>query len=258
MIDRRALLLSCPAIALHGRAWGEPAAGVFVMATDAEEDTYYGIWLRRVYGEALRRQGLKLEAVIANNRRSALLASQGQIDGDMVRAPSYGASHPELVMLEAPMYPVNFSLYARAATPDVARMSDLRTAKGTVVYRKGVLICERLMKNLLPPDRLVEVSTAESALGMLKRGRARFYCEVDSLMTNTLTPAAVNKGLSAFKLFDIGSPMLLHGFVQQRHAELAARLSDTLKQMKDEGLFDKYRAEALQQIGANAAPEVTR
>lgn len=245
-MNRRSL---CLAACFGLPAWGQQGTtpNTLVLTTDAEESTYYGIWLRRVYGEALRRLGMQLETVRAPTKRGDMLAAQGQSDGEMGRAPSYAAAHPELVMVDAPLYTISFTIYSRGAVPEVTSLNDLRDTKDVVVFRRGVMVCDRALKAVVPPERLTEVGTPAQALGMLARGHARFYCEVNASVTNELMSTA-DKSLSAFRLFDIGEPIRLKGFLVARHAALAPKLAAALRQMEAEGLYERYHAEALARL----------
>lgn len=67
-------------------------------------------------------------------------------------------------------------------------------------------------------------------------------------------PAARAGDTPPQKLFEIVEPLQLYPYLQRRHAALAPRLAATLRQMKAEGLFERYRVEVLRQLAAEMRP----
>lgn len=252
-VGNRRAWLTWLGLSLCATARAQAPQPKFVMSTDAEDGSYYGLWMRRIYAEALQRLGLQLEPLFAPPKRASLLSEQGQIDGEMVRAPVYAAAHPELVMVDMPMIAVTFGVYAQSAQPGIDALADLAKADGLVAFRRGVVTCQSALKPLLPTDRIVEVTSTESALGMLARGHARFVCELDSSVANTLTMTGARETAPVQKLFDVGAPLQLYPYLHGRHAALAPKLAATLRQMKSEGMFERYRVEVLRQMSADAA-----
>ncbi len=234
------------------------APPAFVLGTDADETTFYGLWLRRVYAEALRRLDMRLEAAVFPTMRASLMADQGSIDGEMVRAPSYAAAHPDLVRVDEPMFDVAFAIYAAKAMPGANRLEDLVAADTHGVYRRGVAVCENALKPALPADRLSEVTTTAQGLGMLVARRGVFFCELDSSVWNEVSALSARDAAAVQKLFNLGNPVPLYPYLHRKHAELAPRLAAVLKQMKAEGLFDRYRVEVMQKLGRTDERPPTR
>lgn len=236
-----------------------PAVGAapetFVMGTDLEESKPMGRWYRRIYGEAFRRLGVPLTIVVAPTARLTILADQGEIHGQGSRVFGYADSHLDQVRVEEVLHEVRLALFAfgppsRAGDP--RRIEDLATGKWSVEYRRGVAICEKLLAPVVPPAQFSDVTSVEQALRKLKSGRADLYCDFDlSVRNDLLTP--VFGGTAGFRqALDLNVGLPLYPYVHRSRAELAPRLAETLREMKREGLIDRYRRDA--ELEAGAAP----
>ncbi|MEJ6002003.1 hypothetical protein [Paucibacter soli] len=212
----------------------------FVFGLSSPPDSPLGQWQRRVYSEALRRLGLRLVVAEVPLARLSMLASQGGIDGDIARAAPYAAEHPDMVRVEMSIITAVFNVYSGRPMPDINRLEQLRDSALVAAYHRGVVGCEKTLKELLPPARLNGVSKTAQALRMLERGHVQLFCEVNTEMINEPLAQDMLDGGRLHKLFSIGAPMPLHAYLQRRHAELAVKLANTLRQMKDEGLLDRY------------------
>lgn len=231
--------------------WAAPEP--FVMGTDLEESKPMGQWYRRIYGEAFRRLGVPLTVVVAPTARLTLLADQGEIHGQASRVFAYADSHPEQMRVEEVLHEVRLALFAfgpPARSGDPRRTEDLATGKWTVEYRRGVAICEKLLAPVVPPAQLSDVTSVEQALRKLKSGRADFYCDFDlSVRNDLLTPAF--GGTAGFRqALDLNVGLPLYPYVHRSRAELAPRLAEALREMKREGLIDRYRRDVEREAGA--------
>lgn len=230
--------------ALLQPAAAAPAASsaAFILGTDQLETTSFGRWYRKLYAEAFRRMGVPLEIVHAPTQRLAVLLAQGAIDGEAVRALAYGQANPELVRVDVPVMDIVFTLYTAKPGFAVTRVDELAgTQRGA--YKRGVIFCERLLKPLLPAERLADVTDSGQGLAMLLAGRADFFCDVNVAFEQAQADDSVKGAAAAHKLLELErSP--LYPYLAPRHAELAPRLAATLRQMKAEGLIERYRQEA--------------
>ncbi|MGM9515057.1 substrate-binding periplasmic protein [Roseateles sp. DB2] len=208
---------------------------VLTLATGTDDRSSDGRLLRRVFTEALRRLGWRLEVLEMPARRAELALQRGEVDGEMVRTATYGELHPELQRVDAPMMHASFGVYGTGTTDLPQSLDELRRAEGVVIYRRGVAVCEQRLREALPPERLVEISAADNAVRMLARGRARFVCDMDSTFSLSLAHLGESQAPSLHRLFELGSPMPLYPYLHARHAALAPRLVATLQAMRAEG-----------------------
>ena len=230
-----------------------PASAPFVMGADADETTFTGKWYRRIYGEAFKRMGVPLTIVVVPTARLTTIADQGEVHGQGSRVFAYADAHPNQLRVEESVHDVRLVLYAfgTAAHPDRPwRLEDLTAGKSRVEYRRGVAICEKTLKPLLPADQISDVTGIEQGLKKLKTGRTDLYCDFDlGVMGVLLEPAF--KGETGYRqALDLNVGLPLYPYVHKSRAEIAPRLAEALKKMKAEGLVDRYRHEAVREMEA--------
>lgn len=207
------------------------------LATGTEPDSSDGRWLRRIFTEAFRRLGWRLEVQVMPARRAELALERGEVDGEMVRTALYGAQHPALQRVETPLLQVSFGVYGAPGAARPTTLEALRDGGGQVIYRRGVTVCEQRLREVLPAERLVEISAADSAVRMLARGRVGFVCDMDSALSLSLAHLGSIEGPARpmQRLFDLGPPVAAYPFLHARHAALAPRLAATLQTLRAEG-----------------------
>ena len=207
------------------------------LATGTEPESSDGRWLRRVFTEAFRRLGWRLDVEVMPARRAELALQRGEVDGEMLRTALYGAQHPALQRVEAALMQVSFGIYGAPGAGRPSTLEALRDGGGQVIYRRGVTVCEQRLREVLPAERLVEISAADTAVRMLARGRVGFVCDMDSALSLSLAHLGSAEGpvRPMERLFDLGPPLAAYPFLHARHAALAPRLAATLQTLRAEG-----------------------
>ena len=226
--------------------WAEPAPP-FVMGMVDPETTYVPKWYRRLYGEAFKRLGLRVELATYPTQRIGALLDQGAVDGEVSRARIYEEVHPELIRVDESVVDIAFALYAADATLELKRLEDLSAMKLRISYRRGVLFCEKALATVLPLEQMVDVTQAEQGLKMLLTGRTDLFCDVDLSVLSALQSAEL-KGATTIRRVLVLQTAPLYPYLLRKHAELAPRLAAVLKAMKSEGLIERYRLEALREV----------
>lgn len=217
------------------------------MGTDLEETKPMGNWYRRIYAEAFRRMGVPLTVVTMPTARMTAAVDQGEIHGQASRLRAYADSHPDQLRVEEVLHEVRLLLHAFGPAPktgDPQRLDDLATGKWLVEYKRGVVICEQLLKPRLPAERLSDVTSVEQGLKKLKAGRTDLYCDFDLAVRGELAMPEFKGGAGFRHALDLGIGLPLYPYVHTRRAELAPRLAEALRQMKAEGLIERYLREA--------------
>jgi hypothetical protein len=238
------LLLSLAAPRL---AVAAPPAPI-VMGTDMDESTFSGMWLRRIYVEAFRRMEVPLEFAIFPTVRVSSELDRGNVDGEPVRVHGYADTHPNLVRVEEPVFDVVFALYAADPALRLSRLEDLPATTLLGDYRRGVGVCETALKRWLPAARLSDVTTTAQGLKKLLARRTDLYCDINLVVTTELAMPEFSGTDKVRRLLDVGT-LALYPYLHKRHAALAPRLAATLRQMKAEGLIERYRTDAERAIG---------
>jgi polar amino acid transport system substrate-binding protein len=225
----------------------EPAP--FTLGTAQVAGSFTGEWFRRIYIEAFRRMEVPLTIVTYPRQRAAAALANGALDGETDRVHGYAAAHPELVRVEEPLTTVVLALFTTKPGLTLARLDELPGSGLRVVYRRGIAVCEDLLKPLLPVDRLLDVTEPDQALNMLLAGRTDLYCSADLALADLLATREFRGVATIRRVLDIDSAATVHAYLHRRHAALAPRLAQVLKQMKAEGVIERLRLEALDAAG---------
>lgn len=225
---------------------------IFIMGIDESvgpDTVYTRLWIRNVYDEAFRRLGMQIKYQAYPTARLTLSLEQGLIDGDSARAHVYGIVHPNLIRVEEALYIASFSLFGSDSSMELTELEQLKNGNSQVEYRRGVGVCENTMKALLPATRLSEISSTHQGLQKLLLKRTQYFCEIDVAVLNVLYSAQFKDAHRIRKLLDIGGPAPLYPYLNNKHAALAPKLAEIIRKMKAEGLIERYRQDALHELG---------
>ena len=214
------------------------------MATHQPPDNFQGQWVRRIYTEAFRRLGMPMEVRALPLQRMTEMLDRGEIDGDVGRVHAHGQSHPELVRVEESMYDVVFGLYTIDPAIELKKIEDLDARPWSAAYVRGAAICERLLKPHIAPENLSALVTDEQGMQMLALGRTHFYCSANHSVADAASRERF-RGLPPPRLALSMGSIPLYPYVHRRHAALAPRLAAVLRDMRAEGLIERFRLEAL-------------
>ncbi len=240
-----ALVLAACLLAPAGAPAEPAAAAPFSVATDAAPGTRVYQLVSLIYAEAFRRLGLPVQVVTSKLARRSALASEGAIDCEASRIRAYGDANPQLIRVEEPLLDLTFALFTANPELSLRSLDDLAATSLLVEYRRGILLCESTLKRLVPPERLTSVATTEQGLKKLLAGRTDLYCDLDALYVQEALRAPEFAGAKGVRKVLTLASVPTYPYLDRRHAALAPRLAEVLRQMRAEGLIDAY----LRQVG---------
>jgi polar amino acid transport system substrate-binding protein len=214
------------------------------MGSIQPEDSFLGRWVRQIYTEAFRRVGVPVDIAVLPVLRLSLMADRGEIDGDVARVHGYGAAHPELTRVEQPVMEAQRILYGVEPGWTLKDAQALVGSTRTAVFVRGVSTCETLLKAVLPPAQVVDVSSDVQALNMVLGRRTDLFCTSDVGLQGLLSRPEFRHVNGLHAVLDAGTQPY-YPYLHRRHAALAPLLAAALRQMKEEGLINRYRAESL-------------
>lgn len=200
----------------------------------------------RLLGEIYRRAGLGLAVEIMPAARASLTTLNAKADGELMRIVAYGQTYPQLVRVDPAYYRISvraYSLPGRSAS--VQSRDDLKHyAVGAI---RGMAYAQEMTES---HPALTLTQSPLQLFRMLVAGR------VDVALCNTLAAQSALNGLGGREL-DV-SPELarfeLHHYLHARHRDLAPRLGDVIRRMRDSGeleqLTQKYEAAAAAEAAA--------
>lgn len=230
-------------------------APVLVFGTPRPDGNYGGVLLRRIYQDLFHRVGMPIEIRTLPTARLALELASGHIDGDLGRPWAYIESQPTLIRVDEPVMDFVFALWAVNPKIGLTRLDDLAGSGYSVNFIRGVAECEKYLQTLLQPNRIADVTTTASALNMLHYGRNDLHCGVDMAVLSDAGSSEFAGRPPPIKLVNIGKPLSLYLYLQNKHAALVPQLVATLKKMKADGAMDRLRKETLREYNLPYTPQ---
>jgi len=196
----------------------------------------------RLLAEIYRRAGLGLQIDVLPAPRASLMTLSDKADGELIRIASYGQTYPQLVRVDPAYYRVSvraYSLPGRNAS--VQTRDDLKHyALGSI---RGMVYVQELTENH-PALTLTQ--------GHLQLFRMLIAGRLDVALCTTLSAQSTIASLG-IKEIDVSPDLArfdLHHYLHVRRKELAPRLGDVIRKMKDSGeleqLTTQYEAAAAQ------------
>lgn len=210
------------------------------LAGDVEPDSRAGRYLLLLYAEVFKRLDVSFEYRHYPLARASKMSSYWLVDGELARAKDYALAYQSLIRVDEPVYWVN--VVAMAANPAIKleAWQSLKNTDLTVNYRRGLYVAENALPKVLQQGSYAAVNNTESGLGKLLVGRSDIYIDVDVSIKTALESDAFKES----PLYQAGvlERMSVHLFLAKQHEALALKVSETIKQLKREGLDKHYLA----------------
>ncbi|HET6319123.1 MAG TPA: hypothetical protein VFG86_21935, partial [Chloroflexota bacterium] len=123
------------------------------------------------------------------------------------------------------------------------RLEELPATELRAQFRRGVVACEKALKQWQPADRLFDVTTTEQGLQNLLHAPAGrlVHCDTELAVTSALYSDRFKGVKSIRKLLVLDESAPMFPYLHRKNAELAPRLAAVLRQMKAEGVIARYR-----------------
>ena len=210
-----------------------------IMASVLEESSYGGKALRLIFMEAFKRLDLDLVLAYYPAKRASVLAQKGEVDGELARFCSYNKDCPNLIRVEEAIG--SESICAFTTNPDL-KLDGWKSLKGTdyrVDYMIGSKIIELKLAEMIDRSRLTGVVNCSQGLKKLHAHRTDVYVDAKRIVLPYLSSPACGE-ISGIYMTGVMDEIKIHTFLHVKHKALEPKLSRALRQMKEEGLFDKY------------------
>lgn len=198
----------------------------------------------RLMQQACARIGYQVATDQPQAERALMLANSGVNDGDGPRVESLDNlwSYPNLVRVEEPLLDIDFVAFT--CDPGLV-VNDWKSLSGhNVAIVTGWKILERRLTYL---SSLVKVKDVEHLLRLLKYGRT----DVAIMDRYSGLDAAGRIGLEHCRIAD---PPLdsrtMYLYLNIRHVEVAAKLAEALRAMKQDGTYQRIFQEVLGHVDA--------
>ncbi|MDR7335918.1 transporter substrate-binding domain-containing protein [Roseateles asaccharophilus] len=216
--------------AFTGALLGWSAASVHardVLTITAVNKTGASVVAARLLTDIYRRAGLALQIEAQPAPRAGLTALSGQADGELVRIASYGQNYPQLIRIDPPFYRVGVRAYSLPS-----RSASVRSRDDLKHYTLGSIRGMAYVHDLTEHHPAVtQTQDALQLFRMLLAGRLDLaLCTTQAARASLLslgTPEVdASPELAAFEL---------HHYLHERRRDLAPRIADAVRRMRDSG-----------------------
>lgn len=203
-----------------------------VMTYTIEEDNAMRCFQIKVHAAALKKLGYTLVPIYAPAARASILADAGHVDGELARVEEYGMWHPELVPVSEHFLVAKFKAYVRSENLHDLTWDKLKKSHLNIGFRRGVKKPEALLAGL-GEEQVVKVTDERKALDLLIKGRI----DVAICLNWICEPLMVSQAYRKHRIREAGTldTHKAHAFLNKRHAALAEKLGDMLREMKASG-----------------------
>lgn len=217
---------------------------ILVGSKDTKE-SMHGRWLTLIYTEVFKRIGIEWSYEAYSSARASALSDSGEADGEINRVSGYNSTHPNLLRVEESHFPTRIVAYVVQPDITLKSWSSLQDTSYNVEYRRGTKIVRDGLTPVVPPEHLSSVNSTEQGLKKLLSNRTDVYIDVEDIVTEVLV-SLDEKEFDTSRISQAGllAEDSLHMFLHKNNAFLLPAVSQTLKELKDEGLVEQYRKKA--------------
>lgn len=233
------VLICCIGISLPVQV---TASEKLVMGSNDPIESTNGKFYNLLYGEAFRRLGLEFEYLFLPAKRASAMADAGKIDGEVARVLAYGEKHPNLARVEEAGMIDTFCAFSTNQSISLDGWESLRHTSYYVDYLLGMFRAEQELTKIVPSANLSAVSGLEQGLRKLAAGRTDIYIDSEAAVLGLLTTAEF-KDVGIQKV-GVMEETRYYAYLHIKHKDLALKLAEELKQMKIEGVIERYRQQA--------------
>lgn len=246
----KTILLTWLAVMLAAGSWTGHAAGLPVLVLNDTNEPPFTTpdgrgFLDAVAGEAFRRAGMRLKLVRLPAERGLINANAGVEDGDLTRIVGLEAQYPNLVRVPERLAVWEFAAFGRQpgqpATWDALKSHPIGHIRGWKIYERELADAPYVItaEDSAQLFRQLQRERIDVALFERWQGLARIRRE----------------GMQGIHVLD---PSLarrdMYIYLHKRHAALVPRLVDALREIKAEGLYDRWYREKVLSLAEAPAP----
>ena len=157
----------------------------------------------------------------------------------MERIYSFNSAYPNLIRVEEPLKKIKFVAVATDSTLSLDGWNSLEGSPFRVNYRLGLKLCEEMLPKVVKRENLEADTSPVFGLKKLIAGRTDIYVDVEPVIRRNL----LKEEFAHSPIHQVGvlQEITTHPFLNKKHQDRVPLLAAVLKEMKGEGLFEKYR-----------------
>lgn len=201
-----------------------------VMGAPRTESSFYGRITTNIYEEAFRRMDIKLIYVSCVPDKCGRYVTDGSLDGELVRTIIYETIYPELIRVTEPAFTINCTAFSNKKIKHLTSWESLRGKNYKIAYIGGYYSIGKKLENLIDKSNIILVNHWIEGLGKISNNEADIYIGAEQTVIEEL------KGKKT-KIHNVGrlEQLPIYAFFNKKHKLLSIKLSETIKEMKDDG-----------------------
>lgn len=195
-----------------------------------------------IYTEAFKRLGYDFSYEVFPPKRASHLVSIGQFDGDPARIAGYGSNFPNLIMVNESVLNLKFLAITGDPKIKISGWEDFRNTDYNIEYYHGIVLVKKMLSKFAPKERVTAIYDHALTYKKLLAGRVQIFIDIsDRAVPMLASPEYKDTGL---RVAGVVHETIAYPYLHKRHVDLAPKLAAVLKQMKSEGLFQKFMMQA--------------
>ncbi len=210
-----------------------------IIFTTIEKSSYAKI-SERVMREAYSRLGMVMSVESLPAERAIVVANTGSVDGELYRIKNIQYKYNNLIMIPIPIGKMEGLAITKNENLSLNTWEDL--ANHEVCFRNGVKFSEVGLSNI----EANPVNSNTQLFGMLAKDR----CDIIVIAHITSIPltAKFNAAQKQALHQSVLQTYPLFHYLHKKNAHLAPKLTEVLKEMQQEELIDKIRAQFITEM----------
>jgi hypothetical protein len=204
---------------------------------------------QKIYPAAFGRAGKQVRISPMPGERSLIEANSGRLDGDAARFGSAKVEnqYPNLIRVQEPLLVSSTSVFSIQFSANIRNWSDIVDLSPGIVYVRGYKLVESRLSAMGLKQRAFHVADHGKALRFLMAGRADVLISTEPAVRSYLSRREFrNAGIHRIGVLEKNA---LHLYLHKRHAELAGRMAEILREMKADGTYRRLFQEFTQNLG---------
>jgi polar amino acid transport system substrate-binding protein len=210
-----------------------------VLSTPYLEDSGDFQVIERLYTEAFSRMGYNFKLIHLPSARSLADADAGRMGGEAIRYRDLldGHQYPNLIRIDEWILSAETAAYSIRATINVTGWDSLAGTDYVFVIEHGDKTVQRELLKCVPPNQIIETENVEQAITMLEAGRADIFVGT-SVVAETILQRAEHRE-SGIRKLGVVKTEYGYPYLHIQYSNLASRLAATLKEMKEDGTYQR-------------------
>ncbi len=222
---------------LSAQAWSESVLTLNTAVTTQSGNNTQPGFITRIEQEALRRLGYTLEYVHFPAERGLQNANAGIIDGDAIRVSGLDKIYPNLIRVNEKIMDWEFVVFSKQDIKIDHGWDSLKPYVVSII--NGWKILER---NIPKEATLTKVNSANQLFSLLDKNRT------DLIIYERYRGLARIKNRHSEDIHIIEPPLetrAMYMYLHKKHKDLIPQLARVLKEMKQDGTYNKITRETL-------------